>query len=141
MTRKFIFGAVALIVAFGSAGGYKMFMAANAAAAATVQHVDFTNAGFAAAQKAGKPILVDVWASWCPVCKAQQGGIAAAQANPANAGLIVMRLNYDNQKAEQKPFRITRQSTLIAFKGAKETGRLVAATDPAKIAQLIATAR
>jgi thiol-disulfide isomerase/thioredoxin len=29
---------------------------------------EFTMAAFKAAQKAGKPILVDVWASWCPTC-------------------------------------------------------------------------
>jgi thiol-disulfide isomerase/thioredoxin len=104
-------------------------------------HVEFTDASFASAQKAGKPIVVEVWASWCPTCKAQQKGIAAALADPANKELVVMRINYDKQKAEQKQFRITRQSTLIAYKGMKETGRLVAITDPAQIAQLFAKTR
>ena len=141
MKRKYIFGLGAIIVGIGAVGGYQGFLASNAAAAATVQHVDFTSAAFAAAQKAEKPILIDVWASWCPTCKAQQPGIAAAQSNPANKGLVVMRINYDTQKGEMKPFNITRQSTLIAFKGGRETGRLIAATDPAKIAALVASTR
>ena len=29
-------------------------------------------ANFRGAQAAGKPLLVDVFAPWCPVCKAQQ---------------------------------------------------------------------
>jgi thiol-disulfide isomerase/thioredoxin len=31
----------------------------------------FTAAAFEAAQASGKPILIDVSASWCPTCKAQ----------------------------------------------------------------------
>jgi thioredoxin 1 len=141
MTRKYVLAIVAGVVGIGAFGGYQGFLASNAAIAAETRHVDFTNAGFAAAQKAGKPILLDVWASWCPTCKAQQPGIAAAQNIPANKGLVVMRINYDTQKAEMKPLNITRQSTLIAFKGSRETGRLIAATDPAKIAALVATTR
>lgn len=141
MIRKRILAAFAVVIGIGAFGGYQGFLASNAAAAATVRHVDFTSAGFAAAQKAGKPILIDVWASWCPTCKAQQPGIAAAQSIAANKGLVVMRINYDTQKAEMKPLNITRQSTLIAFKGGRETGRLIAATDPAQIAKLVATTR
>ncbi len=141
MTRKYVLAIVAGVVAVGAFGGYQGFLASNAAVAAGTKHVDFTNAAFAAAQKAGKPILIDVWASWCPTCKAQQPGIVAAQNLPANKGLVVMRINYDTQKAEMKPLNITRQSTLIAFKGSRETGRSIAATDPAKIAALVATTR
>lgn len=141
MKRKYILGLGVVIVGIGAFGGYQGFLASNAAAAATVRHVDFTNAAFSSAQKAGKPILIDVWASWCPTCKAQQPGIAAAQRIPANKDLVVMRINYDTQKTEMKPLNITRQSTLIAFKGGRETGRLIAATDPAQIAKLVATTR
>jgi thioredoxin 1 len=31
----------------------------------------YDQSAFDAAQKAGKPILVEIHASWCPVCKAQ----------------------------------------------------------------------
>ena len=77
------------------------------------RHVPFTQAAFEAAQAAGKPILVDVYAPWCPVCRAQQAPIAAAQADPANADLVVFRLDFDSQKAEQRPLRVTGQATLI----------------------------
>ncbi len=32
----------------------------------------FTQAEFSAAQKDGKPILVDIFAPWCPTCRAQK---------------------------------------------------------------------
>ncbi len=42
-------------------------LGAGLAAAGT----SFTPAAFEAAEKAGKPILIDVTAPWCPTCRAQ----------------------------------------------------------------------
>lgn len=111
------------------------------AQSAAVRHVPFTQAAFAAAQAAGKPILIDVYAPWCPVCRAQQAPIAAAQADPANADLVIFRLDFDGQKAEQRPLRVTGQATLIAFRGRTETGRLQGNSNRAAIARLVASTR
>ena len=105
------------------------------------RHMPFSQAAFAAAQAAGKPILIDVYAPWCPVCRAQQAPIAAAQADPANADLVIFRLDFDGQKTEQRPLRITGQATLIAFRGRTETGRLQGNSDRAAIARLVASTR
>ena len=75
-------------------------LAPATAQATAVRHVPFTQAAFAAAQAAGKPILIDVYAPWCPVCRAQQAPIAAAQADPANADLVVFRLDWNGWSAE-----------------------------------------
>ncbi|MGD9805062.1 MAG: thioredoxin family protein [Hyphomicrobiaceae bacterium] len=40
--------------------------------------IAFTPAAFEAAQKAGKPIIVDISATWCPTCKAQAWSSAQA---------------------------------------------------------------
>ena len=141
MKLKVIIPAIALTIAAVGIGGYQMLLARNADAASAVSHQPFSTAAFAAAQKADKRILVDVWASWCPVCARQQPGIAAAQKQAGNGDVVVFRLDYDKQNAEQKPFKITRQSTLIAYRGTRETGRLIAATDPAAIAKLIESSR
>ena len=101
--------------------------------------VPFTQAAFETAQSQNRPILVDVYADWCPVCAQQQPAIDQAAADPANDGLVVFQIDFDDQKNEQEQFRVTRQSTLIAFRGTEETGRLVGATDPAEIAALIAS--
>ena len=116
-------------------------LAPATAQATAVRHVPFTQAAFAAAQAAGKPILIDVYAPWCPVCRAQQAPIAAAQADPANADLVIFRLDFDGQKTEQRPLRVTGQATLIAFRGRTETGRLQGNSDRATIARLVASTR
>ncbi|WP_266172088.1 thioredoxin family protein [Dyella subtropica] len=96
----------------------------------------FTIAALHAAQAAGKPILVDAYADWCPICRKQAPTIAAIAADPAFSKLVILRLDFDTQQAEKRLLGILQQSTLIAYDGTKETGRLVGVTDPAQIKAL-----
>lgn len=114
---------------------------AFAADKSQVSFVKFTQPAFDAARAKGQRILVEVHAPWCPVCARQQAGIAAAQKLAANRNVTVFRIDFDSQKDVQRPLGVTRQSTLIAYKGKAETGRLLGETDPAKIAQLVASTR
>lgn len=114
------FSAMALAIATLSAG--------NAAVAADYR--PFTAADFAAAQAAGKPIVVDVFATWCPVCKAQDQVVRQLSEAPKFKNLVIFKLNFDTQKTDWRNFKVTRQSTLIAFRGKRETSRSIAETDP-----------
>ncbi len=95
-------------------------------------------ATFAAAQKAGRPILVDVKAWWCPVCASQNSTIRKAIAAPDYNNLLILELNYDSQKADWQGFGVQKQATLIAFRGGKELQRLQFVTDKAQINALLA---
>ena len=92
---------------------------------------------FAAAQKAGKPILVAIHASWCPTCKAQKPILSELMAEPKFKNLVYFVVDFDNQKDAVKYFGARMQSTLIAFKGQTETARSVGSTDRAAIAALM----
>ncbi len=98
----------------------------------------FTQTAFEKAQESGKPILIDVHADWCPTCARQAPIIKALGANPANKDLIVFTMDYDRQKDAQRPLRITKQSTLIAFKGDREVARSIGETDPDRINAMVA---
>jgi len=100
----------------------------------------FDQAAFEAAQAEGRPIFIAVAANWCPTCRAQTPIIRATAADPAFENMVIFRLVYDRQRPAWRALRVTRQSTLIAFRGRQETGRLVAATDPARIEQLMRSA-
>lgn len=139
MTRKILLAALIATAPLGL--GIAQVAPAFAADKAEVDYVKFTQPAFDAARARGQRILVDVHAPWCPVCARQQPAIAAAQKLPANRNLIVFRLDFDSQKDVQRPLGVTRQSTLIAYKGKAETGRLLGETDPAQIAKLIASTR
>lgn len=113
---------------------------ALAPAEAKVAHSPFNQAQFEAAQRAGKPILIDVFAPWCPVCAAQNRAIDKITADPKYKDLVIFRIDYDTQRAIWQRFGAQRQSTLIAFRGSRETGRVAYDTNEARIAALLAGA-
>jgi thiol:disulfide interchange protein len=109
------------------------------APAAAADFQDYSPAAFAKAQADGRPILIDVAATWCPVCAAQHKVMQKLTANGAQPDLLVLRVDFDKQKPVWKKFGAQKQSTLIAFKGRKETGRMSYDASEDKIRALIAT--
>jgi len=109
--------------------------AAGTALAAEIQ--PFDRSAFEAAQAQGRPILVDVYADWCPTCRAQAPIISNVISQPQFEHLVVFKLNFDDQKDDMRRFNARTQSTLIAFNGAQERQRSAGETDPQAIARLI----
>jgi len=107
-----------------------------AAGAATV--APFTDAAFTAAEAQGRPILVDIFATWCPVCAAQKPIIEHLTQAPVFHDLLILRVDFDTQKAVVRAMGARMQSTLIAFHGKTLEGVSVGDTDPASIAALLA---
>jgi thioredoxin 1 len=97
----------------------------------------FDAKAFDDAQKAGKPILVAIHASWCPTCKAQTPILDELTTDPKFKSLAYFIIDFDSQKDLVNRFGARMQSTLIAFKGSKEEGRSVGDTDRNSIAALL----
>jgi thioredoxin len=104
--------------------------------AQAAERVAWTTAAFAAAQDAGKSIIVDVNASWCPICAKQAPTVAALEKDPKFADALVFSVDFDAQKDALKQLHVGTQSTLIAFKGRAERARSTGVTDPAAIRAL-----
>jgi thioredoxin 1 len=92
---------------------------------------------FSAAQKAGKGVIVHIFAPWCPTCRAQEPILHKLEAEPKFGGVEAFRVDFDGQKDAVRAFKATSQSTIIVFKGAKEVGRSVGETSPKAIADLL----
>jgi thiol-disulfide isomerase/thioredoxin len=97
----------------------------------------FDAASFAKAQKDGKPILVDIFAAWCPVCRAQNPILVQLTREPKFDDLVVFKIDFDTQKDAVRAVKATSQSTLIVYNGETEKGRSVGDTNAASIEALL----
>lgn len=115
-------------------------VAGGARAASFPEETPFTPAAFSAAQKAGDPILVHVTAPWCTTCAAQKPIVDALRKRPDFANLKVFNVDFDTQKPLLRKLGVQMQSTLIVYKGARETGRSSGETEPGAIRALLTKA-
>jgi thioredoxin-like negative regulator of GroEL len=100
---------------------------------------EYDASAFAAAQSAGRPVLLDVSAWWCPVCASQNATIKQTVGAATYAKLVIFHIDFDRQEAIWKGFNVVRQATLIGFKGKNEVGRLEFVTDKTQIKSLLDT--
>lgn len=107
-----------------------------AVAASAAQPKPFTQQDFDQLARDGKPVVVDVSATWCPTCKAQKPIVEHLSRQPAYKDVAILAVDFDADKAILKQFKVSMQSTLIAFRGGKERGRSVGDTTPAGIESL-----
>lgn len=111
------------------------------AAAQAGDFVKYTDESFKKLQAEGKPILVEIDAGWCPICAKQRPIIDRLTEGASLKDVKILVVSFDGQKAVVRNFGATMQSTLIAFHGDKETGRLVGETDTLAIQKLLETTR
>ena len=119
-----------------------LLAAAVAAVATPAQAGDirpFSPAAFSAAQAHNGSQVVFVHAPWCPICRAQEQTIRKLLATPRYRDVHVLKIDFDSQKPLWTKFGATKQSTLIAFHGRRETARLSYDTDPAKVTNVVAS--
>lgn len=84
-------------------------------------------------QTQGRTIVADVHADWCPTCRAQEPTLEALRNDPRLKGVVFVRVDFDRDTDFLRRFRIPRQSTILVFKGNRETARSIAETRPAQL--------
>ena len=106
--------------------------------ALAIEKSNFSPTAFSIAQKAGKSILVEIAAPWCPVCWTQGLILGGLLGDARYKDLQVFTVDFDSQKDTVRSFRAQHQSTLIVFKGSAEVGRSVGDTSIGGITELLA---
>ena len=112
-------------------------LATAAAPAMALDKKPFDAAAFEAAQAAGRSILVEVTAPWCPTCKAQAPILANLSAQPKFKDVVRFEIDFDSQKDLLRQFNVRTQSTLITFKGKQEVARSAGDTNAGRIEALL----
>jgi thioredoxin 1 len=94
-----------------------------------------------AAIEEGKVVFLDFWTNWCTTCVAQDRVIRELRSSNQtyDSRITFITVNWDQYSDAQisKRLKVLRRSTLIAMKGSKELGRLVAATSRKDIKELM----
>ena len=88
---------------------------------------------FMMAQKKGKTIVVDVYADWCPTCRAQEPILEEIRSERQSDDVLFVKVNFDDERAFLRANRIPRQSTVLVFKGMDEVARSIAETNRTRL--------
>jgi len=94
----------------------------------------------AAKQKAGESVALHFHADWCPTCRAQEKVFNGWKGDASVPGTLLI-VNYDKERELKRQLGVRTQSTVIAYKGAKETGRLAGDTDPKALRAVLDSAK
>ncbi|HJV25962.1 MAG TPA: thioredoxin family protein [Aromatoleum sp.] len=114
-----------------------LLLASAASLAAAGEIKPYSPTEFDKLTQAGKPVVVDVTATWCPTCKAQKPIIDSLMQQPAYRDVTLLTVDFDSNSAALKRFKVRMQSTLVAFKGEAEVGRSTGDTTAAGLENLI----
>jgi len=114
-----------------------LFAVVTAAQALDIQ--PYTSAALSAAQQAGKPVALHFHADWCPTCRAQEKSFQGMKADK-ELDLTLLIVDYDKERELRRSLQVRSQSTVIVYKGAKETGRSGGETDAAKLKAVLKSA-
>lgn len=79
------------------------------------------------------PVVVHVFADWCPVCKVQQPTLASLSTDARLAKVQFISVNFDRDKDFLKANKVANQSVILVFKGGKEVARISGTTDAGRI--------
>jgi thiol-disulfide isomerase/thioredoxin len=88
----------------------------------------FSKAAFDTAQNDGRVVLVDIYASWCPTCERQQWILEKYFEENPESKILVLVVDYDQQKEWVKYFKAPRQSSLYLYKNNEQLWFSVAET-------------
>ncbi|KMW60422.1 hypothetical protein AIOL_000577 [Candidatus Rhodobacter oscarellae] len=90
---------------------------------------------------AGDTVFLDFTTQWCTTCNAQKRVLGKLKGqNPAyEQNIVFITVDYDDYRRDPLTvgLNIPRRSTLVALKGDKELGRIVAGTSTAQIQGLM----
>ena len=97
----------------------------------------FLKADYDSAIKSGGTVVVDFHATWCPTCKKQEPILNEIVNMKGYETVVAFKADFDKEKDLKKSLNVSKQSTVIVFKGGKEIGRNTGSTSKDVLKKLI----
>jgi thioredoxin 1 len=85
----------------------------------------------------GKPVAVVFHADWCPTCRAQAPVLRQLSQIPEFKGITLFVADFDTEKGLKRALGVSKQSTIVVFKGGKESARSTGDTQSDRLRELL----
>ena len=101
----------------------------NVLAGSLAPFLEFNQADYDKAKAEGKIIILDFYANWCPICRAEEPEIFAGFEELNNPDVVGFRVNFNDsdtgadEKALAQQFNIPYQHTKVILKNGQEVSR------------------
>ena len=117
------------------AGAALSLFAVSAAQAAN--KVPFDIAAFKAARDSGKPVVLQVAATWCGPCQVMKRTVSELVEKPEFKDVTIFEADYDANKEDLQSLNAYKVTMLVLYRDKKEVERTVGETQPEKIEPLL----
>jgi len=111
------------------------FLAVSGAQAAN--KVPFEAAAFQAARDSGKPVVLEVAATWCGPCQQMKRAVSELVERPEFKNVVIFEADYDVHKEELRKLNAYHVTTLVVYRDKNEVERTVGETRPEVIETLL----
>jgi thioredoxin 1 len=116
----------------GIALGFLVFPGAQAA-----NKIPFDLAAFDAARESGRPVVLQIAATWCGPCQVMKRTVSALIEKPEFKDVTIFEADYDVNKADLQKLNAYQVTTLVLYRNRKEVERTVGETRAEMIEPLL----
>jgi thioredoxin 1 len=116
-------------------GAVLSFVLASGAQAAN--KVPFDAAAFRAARDSGKPVVLQVAATWCGPCQKMKRAVSELVERPEFNNVMIFEADYDANKEDLRQLDAYHVTTLVVYRDKAEVQRVVGETRPEMIEPLL----
>ena len=99
---------------------------------------EYDETKFTEYQKAGEPILVEVYAPWCPTCLLQHKAFETLVENGEAPKIRAIRVDFDTNEAFRQRHGLYSTGMLLVYKNGLEVSRAAGLVTPEKIKAFLA---
>ena len=99
--------------------------------------IPFDLTAFKAARDSGKPVVLQIAATWCGPCQVMKRTVSELVEKPEFENVTIFEADYDANKEDLQKLNAYKVTTLVLYRNKKEVERTVGETRPEMIEPLL----